>query len=324
MAAITNVYTTGSAVGIREDLTDRIHRVDVEDTPFMSRVGTTKATNTTHEWQTRALNAVDTANAKPEGQSTARAASTNNVRINNLCQISEKNATVSGTLEAVDKAGRDQEMALQMADRTIELRKDMEAILLSNQARNPSASVGGEPVRQLRGIEAWLRTNTDRSTGATPGADPADPNVTPGTSATDGTQRAFTKDLLLNTMQQVYEAGGDVTLALMGVYNKRVSSGFEGRTGTQIAVGKNEIRQAAGLYDTDFGVIKLVPHRYMRQRTCLLIDPDNVKVAYLRKFVRFPLGKVGDGETRVILSEYTLEMCNEKAHGAVADLTTAA
>jgi hypothetical protein len=54
----------------------------------------------------------DPDNAKPEGQSTSRAASTNNVRINNLCQISEKNATVSGTLEAVDKAGRDSEMAL--------------------------------------------------------------------------------------------------------------------------------------------------------------------------------------------------------------------
>jgi hypothetical protein len=62
----------------------------------------------------------------------------------------------------------------------------------------------------------------------------------------------------------------------------------------------------------------------MRQRTCLLIDPDMVKVAYLRKFVRFPLGKTGDGDTRVILSEYTLEMSNERAHGVVADMTTAA
>lgn len=321
MAAITNVYTTGSAVGIREDLTDRIHRVDVEDTPFMSNVGTAKASNTTHEWQTRALSSVNTDNAKPEGQATARAASTNNVRLNNLCQISEKNATVSGTLEAVDKAGREMEMALQMADRTIELRKDMEAIMLSNQARNPSASVGGETVRQLRGIEAWIRTNTSRGTS---GADPADPNVTPATTATDGDQRAFSETLLLNTLQEVFDAGGDVSLALMGSYNKRVASGFTGREASQVTVGKNEIRQAAGLYDSDFGVIKLVPHRYMRARTCLLLDPDNVKVAYLRKFVRFPLGKVGDGDTRVILSEYTLEMCNEKAHGVIADLTTAA
>ena len=111
-------------------------------------------------------------------------------------------------------------------------------------------------------------------------------------------------------------------MALMGSFNKRVASGFTGRDASQVMVGKGEIRQAASLYDSDFGVIRLKPHRYMRSRTCLLIDPDNVKVAYLRKFKRFPLGQVGDGETRVILSEYTLEMSNEKAHGVVADLTT--
>jgi hypothetical protein len=320
MAAITNVYTTGSAIGQREDLTDRIHRVDVEDTPFMSNVGTTTAKAVTHEWQTRQLDNVNTSNAKPEGQATARQASTNNARYGNLCQISEKNATVSGTLEAVDKAGRDSEMALQMADRTIELRKDMEAILLSNQARNPSASVGGETVRQLRGFEAWIRTNTSR---AGDGDDPADPNVTPATTATDGTQRAFTNTMLLDTAQAVYEAGGTPQWALMGTYNKRVASSFAGRDESQVVVGQNNIRQKASIYDTDFGLIMMKPHRYMRQRTCLLIDPDMVKVAYLRKFVRFPLGKTGDGDTRVILSEYTLEMSNERAHGVVADLTTA-
>lgn len=320
MAAITNVYTTGSAIGQREDLTDRIHRVDVEDTPFMSNVGTTTAKAVTHEWQTRQLDNVNTSNAKPEGQATARQASTNNARYGNLCQISEKNATVSGTLEAVDKAGRDSEMALQMADRTIELRKDMEAILLSNQARNPSASVGGETVRQLRGFEAWIRTNTSR---AGDGDDPADPNVTPATTATDGTQRAFTNTMLLDTAQAIYEAGGTPQWALMGTYNKRVASSFAGRDESQVVVGQNNIRQKASIYDTDFGLIMMKPHRYMRQRTCLLIDPDMVKVAYLRKFVRFPLGKTGDGDTRVILSEYTLEMSNERAHGVVADLTTA-
>lgn len=320
MAAITNVYTTSSAIGLREDLSDSIHRVDVEDTPFMGMVGTGKAKAVVHEWQTRALDSVNTDNAKPEGQTTSRAASTNNVRVTNICQISEKNATISGTLEAVDKAGRAQEMALQMADRTIELRKDMEAIMLANQAYATGASVGGETVRQLRGFEAWIRTNSSRGSGA--GADPADPNVTPGTTATDGTQRAFTETLLLDELQEVYTAGGDVKVALMGPFNKRAASAFTGRATSQVLVEKSQIRQATSLYESDFGTIKMMAHRYMRTRSCLLIDPENVKVAYLRKFVRFPLSKTGDGETRVILSEYTLEMCNEKAHGIIADLTT--
>lgn len=319
MAAVTNAYTTASAVGIREDLSNNIYRVDVEDTPFQAAVGTSKATNTLHEWQTRALGAVNTSNAVPEGDEVARSAATPNVRRNNVCQISRKDATVSGTLEEVDKAGRDSEMALQMADRSIELRKDMEAILISNQAFANSTT------RTLRGFEAWIRTNTSRGPGSgTAGADPADPAVTPGTTATDANAlRAFTETLFLDTLQKVYTAGGNVSVAMMGPGQKRTASGFAGRSATNVMVGKNEIRQAAGLYDSDFGVIKLVPHRYVRSsgRTVLLVDPENVKVSYLRKMVRFPLAKVGDAETRVILSEYTLEMSNEKAHGVIADLS---
>lgn len=313
MAAVTNAYTTASAKGIREDLTDKIYRVDVEDTPFMSNVGTTTCKNTLHEWQTRAISALNLSNAVPEGDEVARSASTSNVRLSNVCQISRKDATVSGTLEEVDKAGRDSEMALQMADRTIELRKDMEGILISNQAFANAAT------RNLRGVEAWLRTNTSRGAG---GVDPADPTVAPATTATDGAQRAFTEALLLDELQEVYTAGGSVSMALMGPGQKRTASSFTGRAASQVMVSKNEIRQATQLYDSDFGTVKLTPHRYIRSagRSCLLIDPDNVKVGYLRKFVRFPLAKIGDAETRVILSEYTLEMSNEKAHGIIADL----
>lgn len=323
MAAITNVFTTATAKGIREDLTNQIHRVDVEDTPFQSAVGTTTATNTIHEWQTEALSAVGQ-NAKPEGQVTSRTAAVNTVRLSNICQIAEKNATVSGTLESVNKAGRDKEMARQLALKTIELRKDMEYALVTNQAYDTAASVGGETVRTLRGFEAWIRTNTSRGGGS--GADPADPTVTPGTTATDGDQRAFTETLFLDTLQQVFESGGNVKMAFMGAYNKRVASTFAGRSASQIMVGKSTVHQAANRYESDFGTIEFVPHRYSRARSCLLIDPSKVKVAYLpnRRFHRFPLGKVGDGDTNVILSEFTLEMCNEKAHGIVADLTTSA
>lgn len=323
MAVVTNAFTTATARGIREDLTDQIHRVDVEDTPFMSTVPTTTAKQTLHEWQTEALENVNTANAVPEGDQVARTAAINTVRLSNICQISRKDATVSGTLEAVDKAGRDKEMARQLALKTIGLRKDMETIVLANQAFNTNATVNSETgVRQLRGVEAWLRTNTSR--GAT-GANPADPTVTPATTATDGTPRAFTEVLLLNTLQSCYDAGGNVKMAMMGSFNKRVASGFTGRAASNVDVGLRQIQQAANLYASDFGDIKMVPHRYMRARSCLLLDPSKVKIAYLtgRRFVRFPLGKIGDADTNVVLSEYTLEMCNERAHGIVADLTTA-
>ena len=316
MATITNAQTTASAVGIREDLTDAIHRVDIEETPILGIVGTNKAKATLHEWQTRALGSVDTANAKPEGNETARAAATQNVRISNACQISSKNATVSGTMEAVDKAGRDSEMALQMADRTIELRKDMEAIMFcTNQAFT------GSGTRTLRSFEAWIRTNAQRGTG---GANPADPTVTPGTTATDGTQAAFTETMLKTAMKTAFDNGAKPRKLVMGSYAKTVASGFAGRTGSTHEISKNVSSSNVTKYESDFGILDFIPHPYMRSsgRTVLGIDPSMVKVSYLRKFKSFPLAKIGDAETREILSEYTLEMCNEKAHFVISDLLT--
>ncbi|MEM8971751.1 MAG: DUF5309 family protein [Pseudomonadota bacterium] len=318
MATITNSQTTATAVGVREDLTDRIHRVDVEDTPFKSRVGTADATQPLHEWQTRLLGAVDDDNAKPEGNETSREPSTQNARINNVCQISDKNATTSGTIEASDLAGRNREMALQMADRAIELRKDCESISLGNQAFDNSGEI-----RRMRGFEAWIRTNSSRGEG---GADPADPNTTPGTTATDGEPRPFTEELWLDNLQEIYEAGGEARFALMGPFAKRTASKFIGREQARQMIGEQRIQQATNMFATDFGDIEMVPHRYLRSngRTVYNIDPNYVKIAYLRRMARFPLAKIGDADTRVILSEYTLEMCNERAHGVVADLQTTA
>lgn len=311
MATVTNAQTTATAVGIREDLTDKIHRVDVDETPIISMIGETKATAVLHDWQTRALGAVDLNNAAPEGDTTTNAASTQNVRIQNVCQISKKNATVSGTIEAVNKAGRDSELALQMADRTVELRKDMEAIMFSNQASANAAT------RKLRGFEAWIRTHTARGVG---GANPADPTVTPGTTATDGTQRDFAQAQIDAVMKAAFLSGSRPTTVVMGANAKEKFSTFAGRTGSTIDVSKGLVTQNVTKYETNFGTVNALPHQYIRQRSALVLNPHMVKVAYLRKFVTIKPGTIGDATTREILSEYTLEMCNEKAHGIVADL----
>ena len=46
------VFQTYQTVGIREDLADIIYSIAPTETPFMSGVAKTKATNTSHQWQT--------------------------------------------------------------------------------------------------------------------------------------------------------------------------------------------------------------------------------------------------------------------------------
>ncbi|MDX1300207.1 MAG: DUF5309 family protein, partial [Pseudomonas sp.] len=55
MALPTNTFTSFTAIGNREDLTDAIYNIDPVDTPFMSSIARVRATGVKHEWQTDAF-----------------------------------------------------------------------------------------------------------------------------------------------------------------------------------------------------------------------------------------------------------------------------
>ena len=128
-------YTKYDAVGQREDLTDVIYNISPTDTPIMSSIGKTKAMAVNHEWQTDSLAAATTANALVEGADATSATLSPTVRYGNLTQIVGKTVQVSGTLEAVDKAGRKSEKAYQLAKGSAEIKRDIETIITANQAK---------------------------------------------------------------------------------------------------------------------------------------------------------------------------------------------
>src|SRR5262245_34300616 len=107
MALETNAVTTyGDVNSIREDLIDKIYRVEPETTPFLSGVERGKSTAITHEWQTQALQAA-AANAQLEGDAFTANTLVATARLTNINQISTKVARVTGSDRAVDHAGYD-------------------------------------------------------------------------------------------------------------------------------------------------------------------------------------------------------------------------
>src|SRR5882724_6207001 len=110
MALPTNTFATYEAIGNREDLSDVIYRIDPTDTPFMTAIEREKASAVNHEWQVQSLAAVNTANAVLEGDDATTNVATPTVRLGNICQISDKVARVTGTQQAVEHAGRDDEL----------------------------------------------------------------------------------------------------------------------------------------------------------------------------------------------------------------------
>jgi len=313
MPKVTNAFTTYQAKGNREDLADAIFNIDPVDTPFLSMSDTRSISNVLFDWQTEKLPAVNPANAQVEGFQLTRSAATPTVRIGNVAQISERDATVSGTQEAADAAGKSGEMSHQMALSGKALKRDMETILLGPQAYNAGAD--DVTARHTRGMEHWITTH------AFYGAAGANP-VSPTAPITPGGPRTFDEAMLGDAMQAAYDGGAEPDKLLMGSYIKRVFSTFEGRAQSRIAIDPDEIVAAADFYLSDFGELKAFPDRFITQGTVIGWDQNYSKVAYYRKMDRIDIGTIGDATTKLILSEYGLQVSNEAAHFKIADLIT--
>jgi hypothetical protein len=312
-------YQTYTAIGMREDLSDLIYNISPTDTPFMSSIGKTKATAVLHEWQTDSLDAAVLTNAAVEGATASDATMSPTVRVGNRTQIFQKTIKISGTLDAVDKAGRKSEKAYQLAKASAEVKRDIEVTLLSNQtATNGNSSTA----RKLGGLQAWLATNGDFGVGGSGGS--------LGTTArTNGTNRTFTETELKTVIKEVYQSGGNPKVLMVNPGHKQTVSAFAGIAAQRYMAPSNEpttIIGAADVYLSDFGTVSVVPNRFMTStntgdEVAFVVDPDMAAVAYLRPFQTNELAKTGDAEMTQLLAELTLEVKNEAAHGIIADIT---
>ena len=162
MAVPTNTVQRAALIGVREDLIDRISNIDPTETPFMNNIGTVKAAQTYHEWQTDSLVAASGTNAAIEGDDAANDARPLTKRLGNYTQLSRKTAQVSDTADAVNKAGRAKQMGYEMAKMAQELRRDIETRLCGNYTAVPGA---GGTAGQASGAVAFVRTNASRGVG---------------------------------------------------------------------------------------------------------------------------------------------------------------
>ena len=314
MAQPTNTFDTYDSVGEREDLSDVIYSISPTDTPFISSAAKTKATAVLHEWQTDSLASASTSNAVIEGDEATLDAVTATSRLSNSSQIMDKTVVITGTQEAVDKAGRASEIAYQIAKKAKELKRDMEATITGNQAE---VTGNASTARKLGSLGAWVATNDDLSSAGSPASGGAG-----NTARTDGTQRVFTEASLKSVIKSVWNAGGDPSMIMVGPFNKQKLSGFTGNSTRFDAGADATLYTSVDVYASDFGQLQVVPNRFSRDRDAYVLDMNYWAIAFLRDFTMHELSKTGDSEKRQLLVEATLESRNEGASGMVADLTT--
>jgi len=233
----------------------------------------------------------------------------------------KKTIQIAGTEETIDKAGRKSEKAYQLAKASSELKRDMEKIMLANQAATAGDS---STARTLGSLQAWLNTNyVGTGTAGSLGT----------TARVSGTDGAFTEDMLKSAVKSAFTNGGNPTVLMVSPTQKQVVSTFAGIAEQRYAAPANKqttIVGAADVYLSDFGTLSVVPNRFTTAddeattgegEQAFVLDPEYAATAFLRPFQTNELAKTGDSEKTQLLVEYTLEVKNEAAHAIVSDLS---
>jgi len=323
MASVANTFVTTSAVGNREELSDVVSRITPEDTPIYSMIPKGKCESVHPEWETDEL-AAPAENIQPEGNEYNFGAITPPERLGNYTQIMRKTWIISGTQEVVSEAGNVQKRKYQKLKKGVEVRKDVELAIVTN-----NASVGGA-TREFGGLPTWIETNANRDAGGSNGGFNSGTGLT--VAATNGTQRAFTKVILDDVMKQGYEEGANFKVVSVSPYVKSVFVTF--MSDTNVASfryaansGKgNSIVANADMYEGPFGKVTIMPNRVQAAsaavaRNAFFIDTEFMEFMWLRKIQEDKdVAKTGDADKGVIIGEGTLKVKNERGLGVAADL----
>lgn len=244
-------------------------------------------------------------NAAMEGDSADSARFTARSRRQNYTQIFAATVEVSGSELAVRQLGVADEVAYQKQQRLRELLRDLENTVINGRApaTNPQGGVTGR--RTMSGVLAMLGTN----------------RFSPGINGMPS-GATLTEAHLNTALRQIWEnSASRIDTILVGATQKRLINGLIG-TNRHFGPADQTFRDLVSLYESDFGLCRIVLSRYVPTDAVVLLDSTRIDVLPLagRSFQYRPLAAVGDRETGQLIGEYTLELRNENAHGVIRGL----
>lgn len=306
---ILESYT--STGGRKEDILDLITQISPDETPFLSRLGTSRAYSTLHNWLTDDLTNNASGTAVGEGESAAAYLLSDKTRYGNYTQIDTRTFNITGTEEAVSHYGLDSQYAYQLEKAMKELKIKIEKGCLQGSASGAGATTGAG--RQVQGALQFARTLGSGASGA-------------------ASVSALTESIYNQTLQTLFGLGANPKTTFVNGFLKRRISAFASNNARYIDMGSSKkLTGVVSVYESDFGVQEIVLDRWMNglgaagvDTGCgLLVDMDKVKIAYLRKPFTNPLAVDGDRKATQLLVEYTLEALAPTQMGYLSAFATA-
>jgi len=297
-------FDSYTQIGQAEDVQDAIYRISPVDSPVVSMSKTLRATGKIHEWHQHELTAA-AANKAVEGADAPADSSTAVTNKSNYCQIMTKVAEIAGTLEAVDKYGRDSEMAFQLERIYGELANDEEL------------AVNGKPGG----------TRQTGSAGTTSAAREMSSLVSQVAAGNITSAAAFTtipqlEAAIVAAHKTCYEAGGNPGYLVVNPANSLYISDFARASGRTRDFGSDKtVVNVVDLYVSNFGELDVVIDRNSDDAIKGL-DFEYLATCVLRPTTDWELAKVGDSMRRQVLREGTFAVLNDKAHFVVDAVPT--
>ena len=315
-AMLDKYAATGTA---KEDILDLITQITPTETPFLSRIGVSRAYNTFHQWNTDSLTTSGYASgiALAEGASAENYMLKNVTRYTNNTQIQDRTFTISGTEEAMSHYGLDSQYSYQLEKAMKELKIMMEKTLLGAGTGNTGAASDAS-ARMLRGA-MWFSMSAGAATAS--GA--------AGVSA-------LTESIYNNLCNDIYTNGGNPDTTIVNGFNKRRISAFASNNSRFLDMKNNrKLTGIISVYESDFGTQEIILDRHMTGTLAgistigadkgagLVCEIGKFKIAYLRKPFTTPMAVNGDRKQVQILTEYTLESLAPTQQGVLSAFATA-
>lgn len=249
-------------------------------------------------------------NAALEGADAPDARFTSRVRKQNYTQIFTSGVEVSGSMQAARAVGIEDELDYQKQERMRELLRDLENCVINGVAPQADAQGSSTVRRSMNGILPQIQTHAfEPGLGEIPDGDGA---------GSDG----LTEEVLNAAMREIWAgSNGSVDTIVCSGAQKRRINGFASQARSYLPEDTS-FRDVVSVYESDFGVCRVILSRWVPTDTVVLLDSSRVEVMPLRQrsFHFRSLAATGDAHRGQVIGEYTLEFKNENAHGAIRGL----
>jgi hypothetical protein len=246
-------------------------------------------------------------NAALEGADKPTARFTNRMRCGNYTQIFTATVEVSGTDIAANQLGLADELDFQKQERLRELIRDLENTVINGGQPSSNPEGSGSVRRSMKGIVQHFSTNVFHT---------GDSGFPSGTD--------LDEEKINYVLRQIWnDSSGHVDLIVVGGFQKRKINAFCADS-RSFSANDTTFTNLISIYESDFGVCRIITTRWMPADAVLLLDSSRVNVLPLagRSFHFKPLASSGDYECGELIGEYTVELKNEAAHGMIRDLST--